>query len=162
MRQALFDVYDLCYLFQPKLCQQILYYSQFSLADASYPNLTEDYLNKLERHQNLAILFIFNLCKYDHVSEFRSKLKWLPIRSHRNLHTRSLLYCVLHNEKSPYCLKEMFEFLGAHTNRLRSSENLALRIPRHSPRFYEHSFAVRVTKLWNDLPLNIRRIFKHI
>ena len=126
-------------------------------ADASYPNLTEDYLNKLERLQNLAIRFIFNLRKYDHVSEFRSKLKWLPIRSRRNLHTLSLLYCVLHNEKSPPYLKEMFEFLGAHTNKLRSSENLALRIPRHSSRFYEHSFAVRATKLWNDLPLNIRR-----
>ncbi|CAH2230187.1 jg20665 [Pararge aegeria aegeria] len=63
-----------------------LFISILDFADASYLNLTEDYLNKLERLQNLAMRFIFGLRKYDHVSEFRQMLKWLPICRCRDLH----------------------------------------------------------------------------
>ena len=90
-----------------------LIFSILDYADASYHILTEDYINKLERLQNLAIRFIFYLREYDHVSEFRLKLKWLPIHCRRNLRILSILYCVLFTRKSPPYLKEMFEFLRA-------------------------------------------------
>ncbi|CAH0678045.1 unnamed protein product [Spodoptera exigua] len=48
-------------------------------ADVCFLDATEELLDKLERLQNLCIRFIFGLRKYDHVSEFRSRLKWLPI-----------------------------------------------------------------------------------
>ncbi|CAH2086951.1 unnamed protein product [Euphydryas editha] len=124
-------------------------------ADASYLNLTEDQLNKLERLQNLAIRFIFCLRKYDHVSEFRSKLKWLPIRSRRNLHILSLLYCALFDPKAPSYLRKKFEFLGEQSS-LRSSRRLMLKLPVHKTRFFSQSFTVQAIKLWNDLPLYIK------
>nr|XP_026495175.1 uncharacterized protein LOC113400004 [Vanessa tameamea] len=93
-------------------------------ADACYIDLTEDLLNKLERLQNLAIRFIFGLRKFDHVSQYRSQLKWLPIRLRRNLHVLSLLYSILYVERTPPYLKELFKFLGSDSiHNLRSSED---------------------------------------
>ncbi|CAH2240556.1 jg21030 [Pararge aegeria aegeria] len=125
-------------------------------ADTSYLNLTEDQLNKLERLQNLAIRFIFGLRKYDHVSEFRLKLKWLPIRRRRDLHVLSLLYCVLFNPKTPSYLKEKFNFLGVQSD-IRSCRTLTLSMPFHKTKFYKHSFIVQATELWNALPISIRQ-----
>ncbi|CAK1584654.1 unnamed protein product [Parnassius mnemosyne] len=126
-------------------------------ADTCYLNLNEEMLNKLERIQNLCIRFIFGLRKYDHVSEYREKLKWLPIRLRRNTHILSLLYCILFNPTSPTYLKERFEFLGdTHCRSLRSDKNLTLKIPSHNTSFYSKSFSVEAVRLWNSLPLHIR------
>lgn len=127
-------------------------------ADVSYLDLTQEQLDKLERLQNLSIRFIFGLRKYDHVSEFRNKLKWLPIRLRRNAHILSLLFNVLFNPAAPSYLKERFQFLGVtHTKFLRSSENLKLSIRKHSTCFYDKSFTIQAARLWNALPVEARR-----
>jgi hypothetical protein len=64
-------------------------------ADVCYHDLSEDLLSKLERLQNIAIRFIFNLLKFDHVSDYRIKLNWLPIRFRRDLHILKRLYSFL-------------------------------------------------------------------
>lgn len=127
-------------------------------ADACYLDLTEDQLNKLERLQNFCIRFIFGLRKYDHVSEFRNKLKWLPIRLRRNTHILSLLYTILFSPSAPCYLRERFEFLhSCNSLSLRSSENLILQIPVHRSTFYDRSFSVQAVRLWNALPVSVRR-----
>lgn len=127
-------------------------------ADACYPDLTEAQLDKLERLQNFSIRFIFGLRKYDHVSDFRNKLKWLPMRSRRNTHILSLLYTILFNPATPPYLKDRFEYLDLSNSRtLRSSSTLQLKTPPHSSTFYEHSFTVQAVRLWNALPVDIRK-----
>lgn len=127
-------------------------------ADVSYLDLTEEQFGKLERLQNFCIRFIYGLRKYDHVSEFRSKLKWLPIRLRRNAHILSILYKVLFYPSPPSYLKSRFVFLGdSHEKSLRSSENLTLKMPVHSTTFLDKSFTVQAIRLWNALPLTIRR-----
>ncbi|KAG7302626.1 hypothetical protein JYU34_012573 [Plutella xylostella] len=127
-------------------------------ADSCYPDLTEEQLNKLERLQNVCIRFIFGLRKYDHVSEYRAKLKWLPIRLRRNTHILSLLYSILFNPAYPDYLKERFHFRHeSHSRGLRSSQNLRLNIPPHTTKFFSDSFTIQAITLWNDLPLSIRK-----
>lgn len=127
-------------------------------ADVSYLDLTEDQLNKLERLQNFCIRFIFGLRKYDHVSNFRHKLKWLPIRFRRNTHILSMLYSILFNPLSPRYLMERFNFTHSqHSRSLRSSENLVLHMPPHTSSFYDASFTVESVRLWNRLPVSIRQ-----
>lgn len=126
-------------------------------ADTSYINLTEDQLDKLERLQNFAIRFVFGLRKYDHVSFFRRKLNWLPIRLRRNAHTLNLLYSILFDPKIPEYLKERFTFLKNQDFSERSSKRLLLKFPRCNSVFYESSFSVQAVKLWNSLPVNIRQ-----
>lgn len=136
---------------------QSLLFPILDYADASYIDLTEDQLNKLERLQNLCIRFIFGLRKYDHVSEFRCKLKWLPIRLRRNSHILSILYNILFNPSTPFYLKERFRFLQCSSYSLRSSENLLLTTPEHCTIFYNSSFTVQAVHLWNALPTSIKR-----
>ena len=125
-------------------------------ADVSYLDLTQEQLNKLERLQNFCIRFIFGLRKYDHVSEFRKKLKWLPIRFRRNTHILSFLYSILYIPSTPDYLKERFEFLSCSHN-LRPSTKLRLNTPVHNSTFYNNSFTVKAIQLWNALPATIRQ-----
>lgn len=126
-------------------------------ADSSYPDITVELLNKLERLQNLGIRFIFGLRKYDHVSECRKKLEWLTVRQRRNLHIISLLYSTLFHSKSPGYLKKRFEYnANSHEFSLRSSYTLSLNMPTHSTDFYDLSFTVHATRLWNSLPIAVR------
>ena len=118
----------------------------------------EEQLNKLERLQNLCIRFIFGVRKYDHISEFRNKLKWLPIRLRRNTHILHLLYSVLFNPSTPPYLKKQFMFLhDTHLRSLRSDNNLLLEIPLHSSSYFTNSFTIKAARLWNSLPIDIRR-----
>lgn len=126
-------------------------------ADTSFFNLTEDQLDKLERLQNFAIRFVFGLRKYDHVSTFRAKLNWLPIRSRRNAHTLNLLYSILFDPKVPEYLKERFTFLRNQDLPERSTKKLLLKFPRYNSVFYKSSFTFQAVKLWNSLPVNIRQ-----
>lgn len=125
-------------------------------ADSCYPDATEEQLNKLERIQNLCIRFIFGLRKYDHVSQYRARLKWLPIRLRRNTHILCLLYNILFCPLTPYYLKERFEFIHPPGSPCRPSVSFLLRVPMHKSSTFTYSFTVSAIKLWNSLPNHIR------
>lgn len=126
-------------------------------ADVAFLDLTEELLSKLDRLLNTCIRFIYNLRKYDHVSDFRAKLKWLPIRERRNLRILCLLFSVLKDPHTPCYLKDRFQFLDdAHDRELRSADNLLLDIPLHRTSFRSNSFSVVAVRLWNDLPVVIK------
>ena len=55
-------------------------------ADVYYTDVDEEILDKLDRFRSTCIRFIFDLHKYDHVSNSRQQLNWLPVRLRRNLH----------------------------------------------------------------------------
>lgn len=127
-------------------------------ADVACLDASEALLDKLERYQNVCIRYIFGLRKFDHISEFRNKLNWLPIRMRRNSHILSLLYSALFNPTSPVYLKEKFHFLSDSSGgRLRSSHNLALGIPDHQSHKFAKSFAMKAVVLWNSLPESVRK-----
>lgn len=125
-------------------------------ADVCYLDATEELLDKLDRLQNLCIRFIYGLRKFDHISEYRRQLKWLPIRFRRNLHILTVLYNVL-NTSSPGYLRERFKQSLPPTRPVRScvSKN-PLVTPHCNTVFYDKSFTVLATRLWNTLPENIR------
>ncbi|MDW0176924.1 MAG: reverse transcriptase family protein [Nitrososphaeraceae archaeon] len=137
------------------LCQTLLL-PVLDYGDVCYLDLTEDRLNKLERLQNLCIRYIFGLRKYDHISEFRSRLNWVEIRDRRNLHILCLLFNILKNPRSPAYLHSSFTALAAHGLGLRSENLLTLLIPKHSSSFFQYSFTVHAAKLWNKLDPAIR------
>lgn len=125
--------------------------------DIAFLDLSEELLDKLERMQNVCIRYIYGLRKYDHVSHFRERLGWLPIRRRRDMHTLCLLYNVLFNPTSPSYLFERFSYLATGSkHRLRSSSNLTLAFPPNKARSYAKSFTFNSVKLWNGLPLSLK------
>ena len=137
------------------ICQTLLL-PLLDYGDVCYLDLTEDRLNKLERLQNLCIRYIFGLRKYDHISEYRSRLEWVEIRDRRHLHMLTLLFNILHNPHSPTYLSSRFIDLSAHGLGLRSETLLNLLIPKHTSVFYEKSFTVQAAKVWNKLDPDTR------
>ncbi|KAJ2946731.1 hypothetical protein O0L34_g12790 [Tuta absoluta] len=128
-------------------------------ADVCYLDLNEDLLDKLQRLQNICIRFIYGLRKFDHVSEYRNRLKWLPIRLRRNEHILLLLFKVLNDPCSPPYLKECFHFLGDdHGRNVRSKNDNILRVPRGLSQsgYSRESFVSKASHLWNELPSEIR------
>lgn len=122
-------------------------------ADVSFVDLSEDHLNKLDRLLNTCIRFIFNLRKYDHVSGYRAKLKWLPIRERRYVRILCLLFSVLNDPNSPDYLKQEFCYLrDTHDRQLRSCKTLSLATPPHLTSFRDKSFSIVAVRLWNALP----------
>lgn len=127
-------------------------------ADVCYLNITEEHLNKLDRLLNAGIRFIYGLRKYDHVSVYRKKLKWLPIRERRNYRILGLLYSILFDRYSPEYLTKEFNFVAdSHALNLRSTNSLRLLMPVHKTNFVDNSFGVTAVRLWNQLPLNIKK-----
>ena len=110
------------------------------------------------RTLNFCIRIIFGLRKYDHVSEFRTQLHWLPIRRRRDFHILSLLYNILFHPLSPPYLKQRFEFLHPATDPgVRTSRKLILKLPQHSSHTYSQSFTIKSICIWNSLPPSIRQ-----
>lgn len=135
---------------------QTLLFPILDYADACYLDATEELLNKLERLQNVCIRFIFGLRKYDHISQFRSQLKWLPIRHRRNAHVLSTLYNILYNPSAPSYLRNLFHFSRAQDKPCRSNVRTSLAIPTHHSDFFSYSFTVHAARLWNALPYEVR------
>lgn len=126
--------------------------------DVCYLDLNQVHLNKLDRLLNTCIRFIFGLRKYDHISHYRSLLKWLPIRERRHLRILCLLFTLLSHPTTPPYLKCKFTFLSElHERPLRSSNNLSLATPIHRTGFLSDSFAVTAVRLWDMLPESIRK-----
>lgn len=125
-------------------------------ADVCYCDATEEQLNKLERLLNVCIRYVFGLRKYDHISHYRSQLKWLKIRFRRDTHLLCLLYNILNNPLSPHYLKERFSPLSTSDRPTRSSQQLLLNTPEHKTSFYTDSFTVSAIRLWNSMPVDIR------
>lgn len=126
-------------------------------ADVCNIDLNEDSLNKLQRLQNLCVRFIYGLRKFDHVSEHRRELGWLPIRLRREEHVLTLLYNVLYDPRTPFYLKERFEYLGVdHGRELRSKSDNLLKLPLSRSEYYRDSFTIKAARLWNNLPPDIR------
>ncbi|KAJ8732167.1 hypothetical protein PYW08_014897 [Mythimna loreyi] len=139
------------------LLVQSLIFPLIDYADVCYYDLNADLLNKLDRLLNNCIRFVFNLRKYDHVSEHRSLLKWLPIRQRRALRALTTLFSFLCNPSSPSYLMSEIQFLGSgHNKNLRSSNNRLLQCPLHRSGLIHSSFFVQAISLWNTLPPNIR------
>ena len=126
-------------------------------ADVCYLDVTEELLNKLERLQNLAIRFIYGLRKYDHVSQFRAQLDWLPIRLRRDMHILSLLFKILNYPNFPSYLRSRFNILPTPTRSRRSCVIPTLDIPKSNTKFFQKSFSVYAASLWNKLPKSIQR-----
>lgn len=62
------------------------------------------------------------------------------------------------NPSTPFYLKDRFQFLcDTHSRSLRSSENLQLSIRMHSTSFFNKSFTIQAARLWNALPIDVRR-----
>ena len=111
---------------------------------------------KLQKVQNAAAKIIFKAKKYDHVTVLLKDLHWLPASKRIIFKVLLLCYKALHDE-GPQYLKDLLKW---HTPSrvLRSSNEHLLVIPKTKLKsFGDRAFSVAAPRLWNSLPLTLRR-----
>ena len=122
-----------------------------------FGDLTNELNERLQRIQNSCIRFIFNLRYDEHVSSYREKLSWLPVKDRRN-YLLSVFLFSLFSTSEPKYLMDMFEHQPESRTMITRSASSDLYCPTHRTTKYHHSFLVSSTKLWNSLPINLKNI----
>lgn len=105
-------------------------------------------LRMIRRIFNLIVRFVYNVRRYEHVSNFAFSFLGCTFNNFIKYRNMILFYKIIKNGKPPELLNS-FEFM-------RSSRNPLIRIPRISTSCFEKSFIVRIARLWNFLPFSLR------
>ena len=105
-------------------------------------------LNKLQRLQNACARVIYGRRKYDHVSDLFATLHWLPIRQ-RIIFKLLLFVLKIFLGMAPHYLVTCVTILD-HDHRI-------LLVPRVKTSYGDRAFSNAAPRLWNALPLNLRK-----
>lgn len=111
---------------------------------------------KLQRLQNAAVRFIFNLRRDDHISPYYTQLKWMQLKSRRKYLMLSHVFNAILTS-TPYYFADYFLPLNREGTVPTRSASL-LRIPVHRTTLVNNSFRVVGCRLWNNLHPNIRNV----
>ena len=119
-------------------------------------------LRKLQCIENSLARIVCRTTCLSHTTPLRKALHWLPIRHRCIFKTALLVYKYLHTN----CPKYFSPFLKvrqcAYNTRLSQSDGIILHVPQYQPSIYKStkqfglSFAYDASKIWNELPDNVR------
>ena len=127
----------------------------FPLVDYSLvlTNLSAEQELRLERGINSGIRYIYGLRRFEHVTPYRRKLRWLTISARRNYFACNFCFKLFMYHKPNFLLTH---FLLNISNRPVRGEMKPLIIPNFRTETYRKSFLISSSYLWNTLPQNIR------
>ena len=132
--------------------------------------LPDSQINKLQHVQNACARLVSGSSKFSHITPVLIQLHWLPIRQRIAFKILLLVYKAL-NGQAPNYLSELISFRShSYAHNLRSTQDkLLLKLPhlRTKVTLGDRAFSCAAPKLWNKLPLEIRKaptvtIFKHL
>jgi len=127
-------------------------YSSVLLSD-----ITHELNSKLQKALNASVRYIFDLPFDHHITPSFVQLGWLNCLQRRNYLIVSLLHKILINRLPKYIYYNYVPITSNYRVSPRSTY-LDFVIPSHRTVSFSHSFTVTSIKLWNSLPIEIRKI----
>lgn len=118
-----------------------------------YPCLAQTARNRLQIVQNTCCRFIFNLRKYDHISETFTELRWLKVDNIVKLHYLIFLYRLFRSSIPQYLREKLIFRNVVHNRNIR--HKYALTIPHHSTALFQRCFTYTATMLYNSVKPNM-------
>lgn len=123
-----------------------------------YGNGTKKNLNRLQKILNFATRVIFGRRKFDHVTDLREKLNWMPPEYMYKLQTMATAHKAIHYGE-PVALASMFTKNRDSSTRDRNTrqDNL-LQLQRPRLETGKRRFSYRAAALLNDLPPDLSQL----
>ena len=113
-------------------------------------------MKRLQYVQNTAARIVCRIGRYEHITPVLVHLHWLPVHYRIVFKIVLLVYKTI-NGMSPRYLTDLLQFRESSRS-LRSVSNELLRQPRTITKTYgDKAFSVCAPRLWNILPLDIRK-----
>ena len=113
-------------------------------------------MKRLQKIQNSAARVICGVAKFDHISDTRHELHWLPITQRIDFKIALVTFKCIHGNAPKY-LKELLTIQSNVRTNLRSDKSgLLLHVPKSNlSTGGDRSFHVNAPHVWNDLPKEI-------
>ena len=122
--------------------------------------IPDSQIGRLQRVQNTCARLICGCSKFSRITPLLRDLHWLPVRQRISFKILLIVYKALLGQTPTY-IKELLNLkCNKHTHNLRSSlDTLLLQIPSYKTKVTlgDRAFACAAPKLWNNLPLEIRK-----
>ena len=129
--------------------------SRLDYCNSLFYDLPLQALNQLQVVMNAAARLV-TLTPRDHsATASLKKLHWLPIKFRIDFKILSLTYKALNDQAPTYISDLLVPYVS--TRKLRSADKYQLHVPKCNLKYGERSFSHAAPKLWNELPVSIKR-----
>ena len=143
-----------------KVAVQNLIISRLDYCNSLLSGINKMDIMKLQRVQNAACRFIFSLYKYESCKDFMFNLHWLPVEKRIDFKILIFVHKIMHNCPAPEYIRSLITLQPKNDSK--RSVNLWKAVPVRSKNSYgDRTFSIRGPKLWNNLPINLRKISNH-
>ena len=130
--------------------------SKLDYCNSLYYGLPKYLLKRLQCIQNSAARLVVQASKFEHVTPVLLKLHWLPVRFRIMFKILLMVYKCLHDMAPPYLANVIKPRKTSRSLRSTTMEYLEEQRSRLVT-YGDRSFSVAGPKLWNNLPLQIRK-----
>nr|CAH7729450.1 unnamed protein product [Callosobruchus chinensis] len=132
-----------------KLCEALLFPILAYYNIVYYSCLDVFTKNRLQKFQNSCCRFVFNLKKYDHVSDKINQLSWLRLDNAYQYHVATLTHKILTSQTPSYLYEK---FACRRNNRdINFRYKKRLEIPFYTTSFFRRSFIYNAVKIYNEV-----------